>query len=81
MNIDVLINAGDVLGEGVVWHAALQRLSPNHRLVVTLYDIDGLSHGEIAKIMNCSEGTVRSRLFYARLQLQEMLKKYLPEKS
>lgn len=62
-------------------NAALQRLSPNHRLVVTLYDIEGRSHGEIAQVMNCSEGTVRSRLFYARLQLQELLKKYLPEKA
>ena len=60
---------------------ALQQLSENHRLVVTLYDVQGLSHSEIASMMNCSEGTVRSRLYYARLQLQELLKDYLPEKS
>lgn len=60
---------------------ALQKLSPNHRLVVTLYDIEGMQHGEIAKIMNCSEGTVRSRLFYARAQLQELLKDFLPGKE
>jgi len=62
-------------------NAALQKLSPNHRLVVTLYDIEGLSHAEIARIMNCSEGTVRSRLFYARAQLQELLKDLLPERG
>ena len=62
-------------------NTALQRLSPDHRLVVTLYDIQGLSHAEVAKITNSSEGTVRSRLYYARLQLQQLLKRYLPEKN
>jgi RNA polymerase sigma-70 factor (ECF subfamily) len=62
-------------------NAALQKLSPDHRLVVTLYDIQGLSHAEIARITNSSEGTVRSRLYYARLQLQQLLRRYLPEKS
>lgn len=56
---------------------AIQKLSEPHRMVVTLHDVEGLSHGEIAKIMNCSEGTVRSRLFYARQQLQKMLKGWL----
>jgi len=44
-------------------NAALQRLSEPHRLVVTLHDVQGLSHEEIAKIMGCNIGTVRSRLF------------------
>ncbi len=61
-------------------NAAMQKLSADHRLVVTLYDIQGLSHAEIAKITNSSEGTVRSRLYYARLQLQQLLKRYLPER-
>src|SRR5499427_9753199 len=47
---------------------ALQKLSEPHRLVVTLHDVQGLSHEEIAKIMECNIGTVRSRLFYARQQ-------------
>ncbi|MCX7826959.1 MAG: sigma-70 family RNA polymerase sigma factor [Verrucomicrobiae bacterium] len=62
-------------------NVALQKLSPPHRMVVTLYDVQGFSHAEIAKIMNCSEGTVRSRLFYARLQLQQLLKPFLPKKA
>ncbi|MCX6908645.1 MAG: sigma-70 family RNA polymerase sigma factor [Verrucomicrobia bacterium] len=62
-------------------NTALQKLSPDHRLVVTLYDIQGLSHAEIARITNSSEGTVRSRLYYARLQLQQLLKRYLPERG
>jgi RNA polymerase sigma-70 factor (ECF subfamily) len=56
---------------------ALQKLSEPHRLVVTLHDVQGLSHEEIAKIMECNIGTVRSRLFYARQQLQAYLSDYL----
>ncbi len=56
---------------------AMQKLSEPHRLVVTLHDIQGMSHEEIAKIMDCNIGTVRSRLFYARQQLQGFLSDYL----
>lgn len=56
---------------------AMQRLSESHRLVVTLHDIQGLSHDEIGKIVDCNTGTVRSRLFYARQQLQAYLSDYL----
>jgi RNA polymerase sigma factor RpoE len=58
-------------------NAGLQKLSEHHRMVVTLHDIQGLSHEEIGKIMNCNVGTVRSRLFYARQQLQGYLSDYL----
>ena len=56
---------------------AMLRLSESHRLAVTLHDIQGMSHEEIAKIMDCNIGTVRSRLFYARQQLQGYLSDYL----
>jgi RNA polymerase sigma-70 factor (ECF subfamily) len=56
---------------------AMLRLSDSHRLVVTLHDVQGMSHEEIAKIMDCNVGTVRSRLFYARQQLQGYLADYL----
>lgn len=56
---------------------ALQKLSINHRMVVTLFEIDGLSHNEIAEIMSCSVGTVRSRLHYAKQLLQADLQSYL----
>jgi RNA polymerase sigma-70 factor, ECF subfamily len=56
---------------------AMQRLSEPHRLVVTLHDVQGLAHDEIAEIMDCNIGTVRSRLFYARQQLQGYLADYL----
>jgi len=56
---------------------AMLKLSEPHRLVVTLHDVQGLAHEEIAEIMECNVGTVRSRLFYARQQLQGYLLDYL----
>lgn len=56
---------------------ALQKLSIPHRTVITLYEIDGLSHAEIAEVMDCSEGTVRSRLHYAKQFLQGELGSYI----
>jgi RNA polymerase sigma factor (sigma-70 family) len=56
---------------------AMQRLSEDHRTVVTLFDIQGMPHAEIAKILGVSEGTVRSRLFYAHRQLQNFLSEFL----
>jgi len=58
-------------------NAALLKLSESHRLAVVLHDVQGLSHEEIAKIMHCNIGTVRSRLFYARQQLQALLADYV----
>lgn len=58
-------------------NGAMQKLSDDHRLVVTLHDVQGMSHEEIAAIMDCNIGTVRSRLFYARQQLQAYLSDYL----
>ncbi len=56
---------------------AMQKLSISHRTVVTLFEIDGLNHEEIADIMQCSVGTVRSRLHYAKQLLQGELQLYL----
>lgn len=56
---------------------AMQKLSIKHRTVVTLFEIDGLSHQEIAEIMDCSVGTVRSRLHYAKQLLQSELHAYI----
>jgi RNA polymerase sigma-70 factor (ECF subfamily) len=59
-------------------NAALERLSEKHRTVVVLHDVQGLPHEEIAGIMKCSQGTVRSRLFYARQYLQGELSEFAP---
>ncbi len=55
---------------------SMQKLSNDHRAVVTMFDIQGMPHAEIAKILGTSEGTVRSRLFYAHRQLQNFLTEF-----
>ena len=55
---------------------AMMKLSYDHRAVVTMFDIQGMPHAEIAKILGISEGTVRSRLFYAHRQLQNYLEEF-----
>ncbi len=56
---------------------AMQKLSIKHRTVVTLFEIDGLSHEEIADVTGSSVGTVRSRLHYAKRLLQAELQPYI----
>lgn len=56
---------------------ALQALSPKHRTVVVLFELEGLSHEEISEVVRTSVGTVRSRLHYAKRQLQASLQAYL----
>jgi RNA polymerase sigma-70 factor (ECF subfamily) len=53
---------------------ALWKLSPEHREVVILKDVQGLSYKEIAEAMSSTLGTVMSRLFYARQKLQTLLR-------
>lgn len=60
---------------------AVNSLSLKHRTVVVLYEFEGLTHVEIASILGCSEGTVRSRLHYARKQLRDRLKSYIDTTS
>ena len=59
------------------FNEALQSLSNRHRAVVTMFDIQGIPHAEISKILKVSEGTVRSRLFYAHRQLQGHLEEFI----
>lgn len=54
--------------------AALAKLSPEHREVVLLKDVQGLAYKEISEVMKTSIGTVMSRLHYARKKLQTLLK-------
>lgn len=57
---------------------AIQQLSPDHREVILLKEIQGCQYQEIADILDCSIGTVMSRLFYARKKLQTLLKDIRP---
>ena len=52
---------------------ALETLSPDYRAALTLREEEGLSYEEIAEVMGCSVGTVKSRLFRGRLLLQRAL--------
>ncbi|HIC95897.1 TPA: sigma-70 family RNA polymerase sigma factor, partial [Candidatus Bipolaricaulota bacterium] len=52
---------------------ALVRLSQEHRETVVLAFYHGLSYKEIAELMDCPEGTVKSRMFYAKERLKELL--------
>lgn len=56
---------------------AMQRLSEKHRTVVVMHELQGMPHDDIAKVVGVSVGTVRSRLFYARQQLQADLGEYM----
>ena len=56
---------------------ALQTLSEKHRTVAVLHDIQGIPKEEIGKMIGCSEGTVKSRLFYARRELQKQLSEFV----
>jgi RNA polymerase sigma-70 factor (ECF subfamily) len=55
---------------------AMMKLSVEHRAVVTMFDIQGMPHAEIAKVLGVPEATVRSRLFYAHRQLQNYLEEF-----
>ena len=59
-------------------NVALQTLSEKHRTVVVLHDVQGVPHQEIGQMLGISEGTVRSRLFYARQRLQHELAEFAP---
>jgi len=54
--------------------AAIDTLSPEHRSVILLKEVEQLQYNEIAEVMGCSIGTVMSRLFYARKKLQTLLR-------
>lgn len=56
---------------------AIMSLPDHHRAAVILRDIEGLSYREIAQALSCPEGTVMSRLHYARTTLRGMLGPYL----
>ncbi len=60
---------------------ALATLPPEYRSAVVLREIDGLSYDEIASVLGCSDGTVKSRLFRARARLRTVLEKPYRELS
>jgi RNA polymerase sigma-70 factor, ECF subfamily len=57
--------------------SAINDLTPEHKAVIILRTVEGLSYKDIGEILGCSEGTVMSRLYYARKKLQEKLSAFL----
>lgn len=55
---------------------ALQQLTPEHRAVILLREVEGLSYDEIGEALQCPRGTVMSRLHYARNRLRGILKDF-----
>jgi RNA polymerase sigma-70 factor (ECF subfamily) len=58
---------------------ALERLSPDHRAIIILREVEGLSYEEIAAVLRIGLGTVMSRLHYARAHLKDALASYVRE--
>jgi RNA polymerase sigma-70 factor (ECF subfamily) len=58
-------------------NSAIEALSEDLRQAITLREIEGLSYEEIAEVMNCPIGTVRSRIFRAREAIAERLRPLL----
>jgi RNA polymerase sigma-70 factor (ECF subfamily) len=66
----------DAAAEGQVQsrlHAAIERLPPLQRTILTLYHLDEVPIGEIAGITGLAEGTIKSHLFRSRKRLRELL--------
>jgi RNA polymerase sigma-70 factor (ECF subfamily) len=62
-------------------NAALQALPDDLRQAVTLREIEGLTYEEIAQVMNCPIGTVRSRIFRARDAISHKIKPLLENQT
>ncbi len=75
------VSSAEASEVGVEVRRALDNLSTNLRLPLVLYDIEGLAYGEIAKVLEVAEGTVKSRIHRARQALREELRDYLAASS
>ena len=58
---------------------ALQSISPEHRSIIVLREVEGLSYDEIAAVLKIGLGTVMSRLHYARARLRTALESFVKE--
>ncbi|HRW20693.1 MAG TPA: RNA polymerase sigma factor [Bacteroidales bacterium] len=61
---------------GDLLHEAIINLSDGYRTVFLLYEVEGYSHSEISQMLNISEGTSKSQLFYAKRKLRNFIKKH-----
>ncbi len=63
----------------VILNEAIQSLSEHHRAAVVMHDVQGMTHAQIAEILDVPEGTVKTRLFHAHRLLQKKLGRHLKE--
>ena len=78
--VDQTWNPGQELGRreaGEQIMKAIESLSANHRAVILMREVEGLSYREMAKVLDCSQGTIMSRLHHARFKLRKLLKDYV----
>jgi RNA polymerase sigma-70 factor (ECF subfamily) len=66
-------NELDLLDSAELVHFALAKLSPVHREVMTLRFMEDMDIRDIARVMDCSEGTAKSRLHYAKAALKRII--------
>lgn len=63
-------------GDAERLHRAMSKLKPHHREVLTLCFIEQMPYQSIAEVIDCSIGTVRSRIYYAKQSLRQEMEKY-----
>jgi RNA polymerase sigma-70 factor (ECF subfamily) len=63
----------DLLENAELVHFALNKLSILHREIMTLRFLEGMDVKEIARVMECSEGTAKSRLHYAKAAMRQII--------
>lgn len=66
-------HAGASIESAELVHFALSRISPEYRAVLTLRFIEEMTISEIAAVIDCPEGTVKSRLYYARQEILSVI--------
>jgi len=66
---------------GLAVNAALEALPPDLKQAITLREMDGMSYEDIAALMNCPMGTVRSRIFRAREAISAKVKPMLEKQT
>lgn len=87
MPISALGNPGEAVENKEILaavEASLEHLSDKHRAVIVMRELQGFSYADMAKAMNCSKGTIMSRLFHARRNMQKLLRErlvHVPEPS
>jgi RNA polymerase sigma factor, sigma-70 family len=73
-NFEDIPSVGDSAEDRIDIQRALSGLSVDHRVILILREIDGLSYDEIAEVLNIPIGTVKSRINAARMRMREILR-------